>query len=159
MIKIEWENHLSADHLRKSDDELLDKNENWIGKKLPSSLREMIKEHGGQTPLNLIPKTPKGKKLYIECIYHAYFEDETYDGYTIPFATSALEDDDYLNYIAFSNVGNIYWCLDYNIREIEPPVILLIRDYTPNDPDHRILLADTFNEFLEKYTVPMDQVE
>ncbi|MCP4748500.1 MAG: SMI1/KNR4 family protein [Desulfobacteraceae bacterium] len=159
MIEIEWENFLSESYLKTATNEMLDKNEKLIGKKLPKSLRSIIMEHGGQKPLNLVPIYPNGSRMSIECIYHAYFEDDKYDGYTIPFGTSALADEDYLNYVAFSYKSNVFLCLDYNVREINPPVVMVIRDSVPDDPKHKHFLADDFNEFLEKYTVPMDEVE
>ena len=158
MIEIEWE-EFAGDHLRNATDEMLDKNEDWIGRKLPVSLRQMMQEHGGEKPLNLIPKFPNKKVMLIECIYHAYFEEKEDNGYTIPFGTSALTDEDYLNYVSFSHVGNVFLCLDYNVREIDPPVIFVFRDSPSDDPDHRHFLAENFDEFLEKYTVPMDQVK
>jgi len=158
MIEIEWEEFV-GDHLRKATDEILDKNEKEIGKKLPESLRNIMKEHGGEKPLNLIPKFPNGKDMLIECIYHAYFEDEEDFDYTIPDGTSCLLDENYLNYVVFSNVGNVFLCLDYNVREIDPPVIFVFRDSPPDDPDHRYFLAENFSEFLERYTVPTSEVD
>lgn len=157
MLEIEWEEYLEREDLKYATDEMLDLNEKKVGRKLPASLRKMMKEHGGQTPLNLIPRYPNGKKWYIECIYHAHFDDDEDDGYTIPFSTSCLEDEDYLNYVPFSNRGNVFLCLDYNIRDVDPPVVMVIRDHGPDAPG--IKLAENFTEFLEKYTIPMDQVE
>lgn len=157
MIEIKWEEYLERDDLKYATDELLDKNEQEIGHKLPESLRGIMKEHGGQKPLNLIPEFPNGKKWFIECIYHAYFNDNEDDEYSIPDGVSCLADEDYLNYVPFSDRGNVFLCLDYNIREIDPPVVAVIRDHGPDSP--AIRLADNFDEFLKKYTVPMDQVE
>jgi len=158
MIEIEWEEYLGRENLKIATDELLDLNEKEIGRKLPESLRKIMKKHGGEGPLNLVPIYPNGKRMIIECVYHAYFDDEEDDGYTIPFSTDCLKDDYYLNYVPFSHRGNVFLCLDYNVKAIDPPVIFVFRDSPPDDPVHRHLLADNFDEFLKKYTIPMSEV-
>jgi hypothetical protein len=153
MKQIIWEEYLEREDLKTCTEADLEKEEQEVGVILPKALKFLIMNHGGQSPENLIPIYPNGKRMIIECIYHAYADDDEDDGYTISFSTSCLKDDGYNHYIAFSHRGNVFLALDYNVREIDPPVVFIFRDSPPNDPEHRYLLADTFQEFLEKYTV------
>ncbi|MCP4326681.1 MAG: SMI1/KNR4 family protein [Alteromonadales bacterium] len=147
-----WEDYIERDDLKTCTEEDLKKEEQKVGVVLPDALKTLIKEHGGQSPDNLVPIYPNGKRMTIDCIYHAYADDED-DGYTISFKTSCLADDDYNNYVVFSNKGNVFLALDYNVREVDPPVVFIFRDSLPDDPDHQYLLADNFQDFLDKYTV------
>lgn len=151
MKEIIWEDYLERDDLKTCTEADLKKEEQKVGVILPESLKDLIKEHGGQSPVNLIPIYPKGKSMTIVCIYHAYPDDNEDGGYTISFKTSCLADEDYNNYIAFSNKGNVFLALDYNVRKINPPVVFVFRDSPPDDPEHRYLLADSFDEFLVEF--------
>lgn len=153
MKEIIWEDYLERDDLKTCTEADLKKEEQEVGVILPDALKTLIKEHGGQSPENLIPIYPKGKNMTLECIYHAYPDDDEDGGNTISFSTSCLADEDYNNYIVFSSKGNVFLALDYNVREIDPPVVFIFRDSLPDDPEHRYFLADNFQEFLDKYTV------
>lgn len=153
MKSIIWDKYLNKEGLNTCSLEDIKKEEDEVGFSFPNTLKKMMMEHGGESPENLIPKYPNGKSMTIECIYHAYGDDKEADTYTISDSTSCLADEDYLNYVPFSHKGNVFLALDYNIREIDPPVVFIFRDSLPDDPDHRHLLADNFDEFLEKYTV------
>ena len=153
MKDIIWEDYLERDDLKFCTEEELKKEEQKVGSILPDALKNLIKEHGGQTPVNLKPIYPKGKSMTIVCIYHAYPDDDEDGGYTISFKTSCLADENYNNYVVFRNKSNVFLALDYNVREIDPPVVFIFRDSLPDDPEHRYFLADNFQAFLEKYTV------
>lgn len=153
MKNIIWEDYIHRDDLKTCSIEALEKEENEIGFTLPDALKKLMMEHGGQKPVNLIPSYPSGHEMSVECIYHAYGDDDEADGYTISFITSCLVDDDYLNYVPFSHKGNVFLALDYNVRKIEPPVVFIFRDSLPDDPDHKHFLAENFDAFLEKFTV------
>lgn len=158
MIEIEWEAYL-GDDLRIATTEDLNETEKRISKSLPDALKNLMLKHGGETPLNLIPQHPDGRQMTIECIYHAHLNDVDYNSYTIPSATSCLEDEGYVGLVAFCDTENVFLCLNYGARSIDPPVVLVNRSFTPSDPKHKHFLADSFKEFLEKYTVPMNQVD
>ena len=158
MIEIDWETYL-GDDLRSATVEDLKATEKRINQILPDALKNLIQEHGGETPLNLVPRHPDGRQMIIECIYHAHLNDADYDSYTIPSATSCLEDEGYVSLVAFCDTENVFLCLDYGVRSIDPPVVLVNRSFTPNDPKHKYVLADNFEEFLEKCTIPMNQVD
>lgn len=148
-----WAEFLERDDLKTCTLEDLEKEEKEIGFTLPDTLKKMMMEHGGQYPENLIPKYPNGHDMLIDCLYHAFSDDDEDHSYTISSSTSCLADEDYINYVSFGNVGNVFLVLDYNVRKTNPPVVIIMRDSIPEDPDHRHLLADNFDQFLEKYTV------
>ena len=153
MKEIIWEEFLEREDLKTCTEADLNKEEQKVGVVFPDALKALMKKHGGQTPINLVPLAPNGTEMSLECLYHAYADDDEADGYTISFATSCLVDDGYNNYVVFSDQSNVFFALDYNVREIDPPVVFVFRDSPPDDPDHRYLLADNFQAFLDKYTV------
>lgn len=158
MIDIEWEAYL-GDDLRIATAEDLKETEQRINRSLPDALKRIIQKHGGETPLNLIPQHPDGRPMTIECIYHAHLNSTDYNSYTIPSATSCLEDEGYADLTAFCDTENVFLCLDYSVRDVNPPVVLVNRSFMPEDPKHKHVLADNFEAFLEKYTVPMNAVD
>lgn len=153
MKEIIWDDYLYRDDLKTCTEERINREEQKVGVILPESLKFLMMKHGGQTAENLIPIYPNGMEMAFVCLYHGYPEDKEADGYTISFKTSCLVDEGYKNYIVFSNTGNVFLALDYNVREIDPPVVFIFRDSLPDDPEHRYFLADNFQEFLDKYTV------
>ncbi|GAA3923869.1 SMI1/KNR4 family protein [Litoribacillus peritrichatus] len=153
MKTIQWEEYLERKDLQTCTREQIEKEEKEVGFIFPELLKQIIMEHGGQKPVNLIPKYANGTDMSIPCIFHAYSNDKEDYGYTISSATECLVEEDYLNYVVFCNKGNVFVSLDYNVRPIDPPVVMVIRDSLPDDPDHRHFLAENFHEFLDKYTV------
>lgn len=152
MKEIIWDEYLKREDLRTCSADTINELEEEIGYELPEQLKNMMMSHGGQSPTNLIPKYPNGKDMAIECIYHAYSDDDEYDSYTIPDSLSCLADEDYINLVPFSDRGNVFLVLDCNKRVEDPPVAFLFRDFPPNDPRCLHQIADNFDEFLEKYT-------
>ena len=153
MKNIIWEDYLDREELQFCSLEDIQKEEKKIGHVLPNALKKLMMEHGGQSPENIVPKYPNDHDMLIDCLYHAFSEDDEDHAYTIPFATACLANEDYLKYVPFGNIGNAFLTLDYNIRATDPPVVMVIRDSPPNDPDHRHFLAENFDAFLEKFTV------
>lgn len=153
MKEIIWEDYLYRDDLKICTEAELKSEEVKVGVILPETLKSLIMLHGGESPENLTPIYPKGKNMTIECIYHAYPKDDKYGSYTISFATSCLAEGGYNNYVAFSNKGSVFLALDYNVRKLDPPVVFVFKDSPSDDPEHRYFLADSFDEFLECFTL------
>lgn len=157
MHEIEWEDYLYRADLALAGEDTLNSLEKRLGFKLPSTLRLMMAEHGGQAPLNLVPAYPNGKPMTMDCLFHAHADDKEYPSDSPYFGYTALKDDGYGEKVSFSSSGNVYLCLDYNENKANPPVVFIFRDSVAEDPDHKFKLADNFDEFLDKYTVPPDQ--
>ena len=153
MPNIIWDDYLYRDDLKTATLEQLDYIEQKLKVSLPSTLKEIMMEHGGESPENLIIQTPNGMDYYLNCFYHAYEKGEDeYDGYTILWAKSCLMDDSYnSNLVPFSHQGNVYICLDYQQNIDEPLVVFVDRDQGADYPHY--VLAKSFDEFLEKYLV------
>lgn len=163
-MSIEWEHYLadesdpSINPLAATDDQL-DALSSRFNVKLPKSFREMLASNAGMTPMNLRPRFASGEAVELDCINHADLTPEDKDDlpYLIDFSTSALKDEGYTGLLCFSVKGNTFYCLDYGVRKMDPPVVVINRDCPPDDPEHKYNLADNFDEFLAKYTVPPDQ--
>ncbi|MBI3897428.1 MAG: SMI1/KNR4 family protein [Gammaproteobacteria bacterium] len=146
-----WEKYLNKDLARASESDVKAV-EGELGRVLPESLKKLMMEHGGETPVNLSVRYPNGKEMALECLYHAHTGQS--EVYTTAWQTPNLAEQGYENLVPFADsAGSVFLCLDYSVREKDPPVVMLFRGYMTTDPDHKRRLAYNFDEFLKKYTV------
>ncbi len=159
MIDIVWQPYLSRSDIKKASLDQVETLEKRISLKIPPLLASMLTSHGGECPLNLIPRYSNGEPMFIECIYHMYHNDLQYGSYSVLYSYETLIDEGYEKLIPFSRKEEVYLCLDYSQAKSFPSVVFLFRGDPVDDPDHKMLLANSFDEFLEKYTIPSDQVD
>ncbi|MGD9366024.1 MAG: SMI1/KNR4 family protein [Desulfobacteraceae bacterium] len=130
------------------------KAEQTLGLKFPESYKEILLVGAGKRPVNLQPVSPKGTKLGFRCFYHVAFDhdDDTFLANVDEMEAWGYGD----KLLTFSdNGGGVRYCLDYREKVEAPPVVIVLLDSERGVESAVRKIAENFDEFLEKYTVPM----
>ncbi|MEE2002133.1 SMI1/KNR4 family protein [Alkalimonas sp. MEB108] len=121
----------------------------------PFTYRQLLLVGAGWSPMNLRVRLKSGYQPGFRCFNHVFLDSDAGHKVNVSELEAWGYGDRLLQFA--DNGGGVRYCLDYRFKPDDPPVVLVFPSEEDGSEDAVTKIADHFDDFLAKYTVPLNK--